>query len=354
MSCQPIVFPPCPTVECPEQIVYASQNGNLNGVGVLDSNTASLGTFRGVNGDGQYISTTLDAANLSITVALIAAAIPAAIPQATETVAGKGEVATQAETNAGVSDTTFVTPLKLQTRQATTVLTGLLRLATVGEAAAAVNNTAAITPFGVGLQIDNVKQTQTFANAAARAAAVPDFNGQVGVQTDTEIVYTSTGTLAGNWQSSFIQANTTTTFTAETKMYAEATSNFILGTGTTDLLILTLNNAYMDGTWHVNAAATLNVDATASLNFATTGLFKINNASVPADSLLATSATAGRMSSYAISTFLSEENQQAWDVPTGTIDRTTFNTATVTLPELAERVYAILDDLFNVRLPQGP
>lgn len=352
MSCQPIIFPPCPQVECPEQIVYASQNGNLNGIGVLDSNTASLGTFRGVVGDGTYISTTLDDPNNSIVVSLIAAAIPAAIPQATETVAGKGEVATQAETNAGASDTTFVTPLKLQTRAATTVLTGLIRLATVGEAAAAVNNTAAMTPFGVGLQIDNVKQTKTFANAAARAAAVPDFDGQLGVQLDTELVYTATGLAAGNWQQSFIQANTTTTFTAETKMYAEATSNFILGTGATNLLILALNNAYMAGTWNVNTGDVLNVMGTARLNFTTTGLLQINSVSVPANSFLMTSGTAGQLTSTNRSNVLGTHNTETWVAPTGTLDRATFDTATITLPELAERVAALLTDLFAVKLPQ--
>lgn len=34
-----------------------------------------------------------------------------------------------------------------------------------------------------------------------------------------------------------------------------------------------------------------------------------------------------------------------WAMPTGTATRATFNTATVTLPQLAERVYAIISDL---------
>lgn len=41
--------------------------------------------------------------------------------------------------------------------------------------------------------------TQTFANLAARNAAVPDFNGQIGVQIDIDAVFQSTGTSAGNW-----------------------------------------------------------------------------------------------------------------------------------------------------------
>lgn len=43
------------------------------------------------------------------------------------------------------------------------------------------------------------KLQQTFANKAARDAAVPDFNGQIGVQVDIDVVYQSTGTSAGNW-----------------------------------------------------------------------------------------------------------------------------------------------------------
>lgn len=36
-----------------------------------------------------------------------------------------------------------------------------------------------------------------------------------------------------------------------------------------------------------------------------------------------------------------------WALPTGTIDRTTFDTTTVTLSELAERVYALINDLHS-------
>lgn len=34
-----------------------------------------------------------------------------------------------------------------------------------------------------------------------------------------------------------------------------------------------------------------------------------------------------------------------WDVPTGTMSRATFNTATVTLPQLAQRVAQLIEDL---------
>lgn len=39
-----------------------------------------------------------------------------------------------------------------------------------------------------------------------------------------------------------------------------------------------------------------------------------------------------------------EQRFQAWQAATGTATRTAFDTAAVTLPQLAERVKAILDD----------
>ena len=37
--------------------------------------------------------------------------------------------------------------------------------------------------------------------------------------------------------------------------------------------------------------------------------------------------------------------QTGWGAPTGTATRTTFDTTTVTLSQLAERVHALIDDL---------
>lgn len=40
-----------------------------------------------------------------------------------------------------------------------------------------------------------------------------------------------------------------------------------------------------------------------------------------------------------------EQRLQAWQDATGTADRTAFDTVTVTLPQLAQRLKALLDDL---------
>lgn len=46
-----------------------------------------------------------------------------------------------------------------------------------------------------------IRVTRTFDDAAARAAAVPDFEGQLGVQIDTDVPYLANGTAAGDWES---------------------------------------------------------------------------------------------------------------------------------------------------------
>jgi len=52
---------------------------------------------------------------------------------------------------------------------------------------------------GVTLDVD--AGMKTFADAGERALAVPDFTGQLGTQRDTDEVYISAGTAAGNWSS---------------------------------------------------------------------------------------------------------------------------------------------------------
>lgn len=342
MSCYPMWAPPCPVPVCPEQIVYASENGNLNGVGVLSSNSASLGIFRGIVGDGTYISTALDAGNLSITVSLIPGAIPAAIPQATETVSGKGEVATQAETNAGVSDIAFVTPLKLGARVASMTQTGLIEIATQPETFTGTDNTRAITPLRLSEALGLLLVQQVWANAAARAAAVPDYTGQVGVQFDTNQVYTATGLAAGNWQQSYLQPNSLTTLTADTEV-SLAGNAWIFSDGAVEQIRMDSGTMAFDGD--------ITILSGANLNFATTTTLSINSVTVPALSLLGTSGTLGRLTSYPQASFLGSHSLVAWAIPTGTQDRTTFDTATVTLPELAERFLALLDDLNNLSIP---
>lgn len=67
--------------------------------------------------------------------------------QATETVLGLVEIATQTETNDGVSDTTAVTPAKLAGRTATESRTGIAEIATQAETNTGTDDTRIVTPL---------------------------------------------------------------------------------------------------------------------------------------------------------------------------------------------------------------
>lgn len=76
--------------------------------------------------------------------------IQANLDQATETVAGYARIALQGEVNAGESNSTMVTPLKLKSylddRQATETILGLIELATQAEVDAGGDDARAVTP----------------------------------------------------------------------------------------------------------------------------------------------------------------------------------------------------------------
>jgi hypothetical protein len=67
--------------------------------------------------------------------------------QATETVLGLVEIATQTETNDGVSDTTAVTPAKLAGRTATESRTGIAEIATQAETNTGTDDARIVTPL---------------------------------------------------------------------------------------------------------------------------------------------------------------------------------------------------------------
>ncbi|MBP2833500.1 hypothetical protein J8281_14995 [Aquimarina sp. U1-2] len=67
-------------------------------------------------------------------------------PNATETVRGKAEIATQTETDGSTDDSRFVTPKKLHNRIATTSRRGIAELANFNEAIAGTDNSKIMTP----------------------------------------------------------------------------------------------------------------------------------------------------------------------------------------------------------------
>lgn len=75
--------------------------------------------------------------------------------QATETVLGLVEIATQTETNDGVNDTAAVTPAKLAGRTATESRTGLAEIATQTEVNDGTDDARIVTPLKLKTLLDN-------------------------------------------------------------------------------------------------------------------------------------------------------------------------------------------------------
>jgi hypothetical protein len=75
--------------------------------------------------------------------------------QATETILGLVEIATQAETNTGSSDTVAITPLKLAGRTATETRSGIAEIATQAETDTGTDDTTIVTPLKLKTLLDN-------------------------------------------------------------------------------------------------------------------------------------------------------------------------------------------------------
>lgn len=89
--------------------------------------------------------------------------------QATETILGLVEIATQAETNTGTNDTAAITPLKLAGRTATETRSGIAEIATQVETDAGTDDTTIVTPLKLKTLLDN--RTGGYAANVGNAAA---------------------------------------------------------------------------------------------------------------------------------------------------------------------------------------
>jgi len=226
-------------------------------------------------------------------------------------------------------------------------------------------------------QTDDVQGTATFANAAARALDVPEFAGQFGVQLDTDVPYISTGVAAGNWTNPwlFLDGKTTTLTSGATVLDLAAiaaltvrASTYRVGTWLFDDAVVWSSDClveFINGTQvNVQNASELEMqsgsifDMSGNASFGATGVsdyvtghrLKVNSATLQNQLLGGDSAQ--DPAAFNISDFLSTQNvQSGWGTPTGSLTRTTFNSGTVTLPQLAERVAALITDLKLVLLP---
>ena len=133
-------------------IVTPLKLGNLFSSGVIDANDILLNPTINGNTDVQQALTDtiydIASANNSVVIAETATGkIDLSIGQATESLRAGAEIATQVETDAGVSDTTIVTPLKLSGRVSSETLTGIAELATQAETEAGTDDTRIVTPL---------------------------------------------------------------------------------------------------------------------------------------------------------------------------------------------------------------
>jgi hypothetical protein len=147
------------------------------------------GLFKQINNIGQREFKSLIAGpNVSLTSG--ADDITIAVAQATSSVAGVIEIATQGEVSTGVDNTRAVTPLTLKTVLdignflpiASTTVRGIVELATTAEASAGVDTTRAVTPAGLAAALagGSVPDATTTVKGIVELATGPE------VQTGTD------------------------------------------------------------------------------------------------------------------------------------------------------------------------
>lgn len=325
-NCTPCNCQPRPSICCTptvESLTYTFENANLVGVGVFDNETDQLVQFRGIVSDSVALTVTLDAGNNVIVLDFDDTALVAAIPDATTTQRGILETATNAEAIAKAAADKILTPSNLAALGGSETFVGLLELATAAETIAGVSTTLAVHPAGLAAAA-SLYRTETFADAAARGAAVPDFIGQFGAQLDTDVPYLAFAAPAGSWKQILASGDSFVVSQGFPVTWSMPDS-WTIDAGSTgdltfaDFALITFDNSPVVFTSSVQFDGNQNFTATARIFDA--GVI------VPANSVLTTSSTAGQLNSALLTTFLSTANTQTgWGTPSSTLARTTFAT----------------------------
>jgi len=329
-------------VELPDNpvVAYTCANINLTGIGVYDSQNGNEFDFRGITSGNNSLLVTLDAGNNSILLTFNIQQIIDDLPDATTTQRGVLETATDAEAIGKALNNKILVPTNLAAIGATTSFAGLIEISTDAEALAGASTSLAITPANLAYVNAAQLTTQVFADAVARAAAVPAFKGQFGYQLDTLQPYVGYAVGAGLW-AVMIADGAPNAFTGN-PVNIDVTAGSMDFYGTLSFA----NDIY----W--TSGASLNLQSGGIIDFRTGSLVKVASVTVPANSVLVTNASAGNLSSSLINTFISSANTQTgYTTFSNPATLRTCDTATVTLSQLAQIVGTLISDLKAVKLP---
>lgn len=292
---------------------YSLMNVNTLGVGVADGQDGTQFNFRGVASANNSIIVTYDAGSHAIMLTLDIDEIINDLPDATTTQRGVLETATDAESIAKVAVDKILTPSNLAALGSSTTFAGFIEIATQAEVNAGVINTMAVTPLTMVTYLSTqINLVASWFDDAARAAVQPNGVGQFGGQTNDGTGYVSDGVAAGDWRqiltddNDFVQTGDITIIgnTVVSWFFQDTNVDF---TGA----VVTFNNE------------SIQIENSV-VNFNALTILQDNGVTVPASSVLTTSATAGQFNSLLISTFLSNSNTQVYGNPSGTLARTTF------------------------------
>jgi hypothetical protein len=314
--------------------ITGATNINQTGIGVYDSMSGTTLQFRGITSANGYLGVTLDGTNHSILLSLDINAFVAALPAATTTQAGVLETATNAEAIAkGATDKT-ITPSNLASLGSSETFAGFIEIATQAETNAGVVDAQAVTPLKLKTYLTTQQNIpKQWTDDVARAAVAADRAGQLGSQTDDGIAFVATGTGAGNWAQILALGDSAAPSLSSTN------DVFI------DMLSAYFSFSSTDSGGGVEFQSGCNIvtDATAR--------WYLSNTIVPANNLVSTGVTAGQLVSTPISDFISSNNVQTGWAITNPATIRSYNTATITLQQLAQVVGTLVTDFIAKKLP---
>lgn len=344
MACCNCNCDPCRCVPaagcCPETetLTYTFENQNIIGIGVFDNETNLLVGFRGIVSLTNSVIVALDAANKAITLDFDIDLFVDDLPDATTTQRGVLETATDAEAIAKAATDKILTPSNLAAIGASATFAGLIEIATNAEAITGTSDVLAVTPASLAAVNATFKHTVTFADAVARAALVPQFDGQFGFQIDVNTPYFAYGVGAGDWAAIFAFGTTPVVDSLTTTVDLTSGSD--------------MNFDSSDSTGFIRFQSGLEVTFQSGSFLDLNGTLQIGNVTIPANSVMITSAVAGTPSSKLLNTFVSTSNTNTgWTAFTNSAVLKTADCNTVTLPQLAQIVDTLIGALRNVLLP---